>query len=178
MSPRLNIDPEVFKPSFRGAYEHQMDMQVNVFGDGVPLHEYPDHRKVKFIAEQVLAATDELHEALDEVGWKSWASSNHVNEEAFKGELVDAFHFFMNLMGVVEMTPDELLERYFRKAEKNLKRQQDGYDGVSTKCPGCKRALDDDAVKCRIESTDDGVTVWCDFLSQEITMADGSDGRG
>ena len=144
---------------FNSAYAHQMQMQVNVFGDGVPLHEYPDQRKVKFIAEQVLAATDELHEALDEVGWKSWASSNHVNEEAFKGELVDAFHFFMNLMGVVKMSPEELIERYFRKAKKNLARQEAGYDGVSTKCPGCHRALDDDAVSCHINEA--GTGYWC-----------------
>lgn len=134
--------------NFEEAYKHQMDMQVNVFGDGIPLHKYPPERAVQFIAVQAYALEDEIHEATDEVGWKPWASSNHINEDAFKGELVDAFHFFMNLMGVVDMQPAELLERYELKAAKNLKRQQEGYDGVSTKCPICHRALDDDAVKC------------------------------
>jgi len=145
--------------TFQEAYDHQMEMQVNVFGDGTPLHEYPDARKVQFIAIQNLAAQDELHEALGEVGWKPWAKSNHVNEEAFKGELVDAFHFFMNLMGTVDMHPDELLERYERKAATNLKRQQEGYDGVSTKCPKCHRALDDEAVKCTM--LPDGKSGYC-----------------
>ena len=41
-------------------------------------------------------------------------------------------------------------EMYDAKHEKNAKRQEEGYDGVSTKCPGCKRALDDNAVHCYI----------------------------
>lgn len=104
--------------------------------------------KIQFIKDMHIALTDELHEALAETGWKPWASSNHINEEAFKSELVDAFHFFMNLCLVVKMAPDELFHKYKAKREKNIKRQVEGYDGVSTKCPGCKRALDDDAVFC------------------------------
>lgn len=131
-------------------FELQGDLQKNSYGvhpQDIPTEE----EKIVFIKDMHIALTDELHEALAETGWKPWATSNHINEEAFKGELVDAFHFFMNLCMVVGMTPDELHEKYKAKRLKNQKRQEEGYDGVSTKCPLCHRALDDDAVNCQID---------------------------
>lgn len=148
--PSCTFVADSYKPkrTFEDVYAHQLDMQVNVYGDGTPLDQFDDLRKVEFIKNNVLAALDELHEALAEVGWKPWASSRHINRDAVKGELVDVLHFYINLLGVIGVTPDELFEDYFKKAAKNKKRQEDGYDGVSTKCPGCHRALDDDAVTC------------------------------
>jgi len=104
--------------------------------------------RIEFIRWNVLALEDELHEALAETGWKPWATSRHVNEDAFKGELIDAFHFFMNLCIVAGMDGIELTERYAAKWAKNAKRQADGYDGVTDKCPSCHRALDDDGTGC------------------------------
>jgi len=115
--------------------------------------------RIQFYKDMHVAIVDELHEALAEIGWKPWATSRHINEDAVKGELVDAFHFFMNLCMLVGMTPEELTKRYVLKREKNIKRQQDGYDGVSSKCVGCGRALDDDAVTCRI--SDNGRYAYC-----------------
>lgn len=109
--------------------------------------EFDDEEKIQYIRVNVLACTDELHEALNETGWKPWSSNNTINEEAFKNELVDAWHFMMNLINVIGMSPDELHQRYLAKREKNVKRQEDGYDN-SNKCPVCKRAYDDDAVTC------------------------------
>jgi len=111
--------------------------------------------RIRYIKDMVLAATDELHEALNEVSWKPWTSGDPtINEEAFFAELVDVVHFVMNLLLVAHAgwTPDrvaiELAARYTAKNRKNLRRQLDGYDGRN-KCPGCRRALDDDAVLCR-----------------------------
>lgn len=103
---------------------------------------------IDFIRWNTLALEDELHEALAETGWKPWATSKHVNRQAFIGELVDAFHFFMNLMLAVDCTADELFATYLEKHKLNAKRQAEGYDGVSEKCEGCGRALDDAAVEC------------------------------
>lgn len=124
----------------------QHALQVNSFkNDPVTL---TDDEAVEWIRWNTLALEDELHEALAEVGWKPWATSRHVNREAFIGELVDAFHFFMNLMLVVDCTAEEFAERYFAKHKLNAKRQAKGYDGVAGKCQVCKRALDDPAVLC------------------------------
>lgn len=138
------------KKTFEDVYNHQLEMQVNVYGDGTPLHEFDQNRKVEFLKNNILASLDELHEALAEIGWKPWASSRHINRDAVKGEMVDVLHFFINILGAIEVTPQELIDAYFVKADKNKKRQEDGYDGVSTKCPNCHRALDDDAVGCAI----------------------------
>lgn len=144
------------KYEFRDAMRDQIDLQITSYGKS-PLNLEGDER-ADFIRCNILALEDELHEALDEVGWKPWATSRHLNREAFKGELVDAFHFFMNLMAVAQIGADELLEGYQAKRLKNAKRQEEGYDGVSTKCPGCKRALDDDAVEC-YEMFDESVSL-------------------
>lgn len=130
----------------------QEDLQIKAY-DGSPAGMLPDDPEaaIEFIKWNVLALTDELHELLGEIGWKPWATSRHVNLTAARGELIDAFHFFMNLALVLNMDASDLFLGYMKKHEKNIERQEEGYDGVSTKCPGCKRALDDDGVDCSFE---------------------------
>lgn len=152
----IPLEERVDPSSFSGdrlieAFELQRQLQERSYGKDPSQITDPQER-VQFIKDMNLALQDELHEMLAEVGWKPWATSRHVNEDAAKGELVDAFHFFMNLCMAVKMDADELFERYKSKRLKNAKRQADGYDGIEGKCPGCKRALDDDAVQCQRDS--------------------------
>ena len=110
--------------------------------------------RTSFISWNVLALTDELHELLDEVGWKPWATSHHVNQQPALGELVDAWHFMMNLLWAISGLdpyddPDAAAERlaqalhdgYLAKRAVNEQRQAAGYDGVTGKCPRCHRDL-------------------------------------
>lgn len=104
--------------------------------------------RIQFIKDQVLACTDELHEALAEVGWKPWASARFISENSAFGELRDAWQFLTNLMfAVTQDSPEDLAKRLednlYEKLEINHRRMAEGYDGVSTKCPQCKRALDE-----------------------------------
>lgn len=105
--------------------------------------------RVNYIKENVLAMTDELHELLAETSWKPWAKSTFLREEKAMSELVDVWHFMMNIMIAIAPNAEaselaeELATSYFKKREVNVQRQEDGYDGVSTKCPNCNRALDD-----------------------------------
>jgi hypothetical protein len=132
--------------TLQDALNAQWNLQVNSFGaDPKDLN---DEQKLEWIRWNVLALQDELHEALAETGWKPWAKSKHVNRDAYVSELVDAFHFLMNLMLVVDCDADEFLAKYFEKRGINAARQAAGYDGVTGKCPDCKRALDDKAVTC------------------------------
>lgn len=103
---------------------------------------------IDFMHWNVTALVDELHELLGEIGWKPWAKSRHINLDAARSEWIDALHFLMNLALVLGMDAEMIRRLYDAKHEKNAKRQAEGYDGVSTKCPVCKRALDDDAVFC------------------------------
>lgn len=118
--------------------------------------------RVEFIKDMVLAATDELHEALNEVTWKPWTQGEpEVNEDAYFGELIDLWHFVMNLMLVAYpgLSPEGLAAaielRYLEKRKINVQRQEDGYDGKTSKCPNCRRALDDKTVFCRRVTTDE-----------------------
>ena len=124
----------------------QIRLQKETYG--VDLVNCSDEDRMRLIRENTLALIDELMEAIAETGWKPWASSNHINRAAWRGELVDAWHFFMNLMALGNMSLDDLEKGYYEKRAKNAQRQREGYDGVATKCMICKRALDDSAVSC------------------------------
>lgn len=122
-------------------FERQLELQTKSFG--VNPIELEDAEMAAYVQSMSLALTDEIHEALNEVGWKPWATSRHINREAYVGELVDALHFLVNLFLLVGADADEVYDRYVEKSQRNKKRQEDGYDGVSGKCPTCSRAMDD-----------------------------------
>lgn len=114
----------------------------NYVGEGKRIDEFKD---------MLMALQDELHEALNEIGWKPWADSRHFNTEAVQGELVDAWCFLMSLMLLAGLDAPTLYRKYMAKMTVNHKRQDEGYDGVSGKCQVCKRALDDPGVSCTRE---------------------------
>jgi NTP pyrophosphatase (non-canonical NTP hydrolase) len=91
------------------------------------------------IKEDALALTDELHEALQKVGWKSWAKERGViDRDAYLREMVDALFFWLNLVNIVDASADEISEIYREKWERNWKRYSDGnYSMVEGKCAGC-----------------------------------------
>lgn len=122
-------------------FRKQYELQTQSFGNDFA--RMTDEERIEFIKDMLLAGLDEFHEALAEIGWKPWATSRHINREAFLGELIDVLHFWVNLCLAVGADADEILYRYNEKASRNRKRQADGYDGVSGKCEYCKRALDD-----------------------------------
>lgn len=107
-------------------FAKQLELQRTHFEDP---HRMSRPDAIEFIRWNVLALEDELHEALQEVGWKPWASSNHINRDEYVGELVDALHFFINLCLIVGVNPEELFERFMAKNEKNARRQMEGYTG-------------------------------------------------
>ncbi len=119
-----------------------------------PLELKTNEERIAYFKDMVLAATDELHEALAETGWKPWATSRHIDAEAAFGELRDAWQFLMNAMFVITQEPPEELARHLHvahqeKVARNIERaaQPGGYDGVSDKCPQCHRALGDMELK-------------------------------
>jgi hypothetical protein len=123
----------------------QLDLQRGSFRDPRELN---DEERAEFIRWNMLALEDELHEALAEVGWKPWATDRSMNVGLFRNEMVDAIHFFMNLLLVScdddeepEDLADDFEQRYRRKVEVNAQRQRDGYDSKSGKCSHCHRDL-------------------------------------
>ena len=112
-----------------------------------------DEERMEFLRWNVLALIPELNEMLKETGWKPWASSNHINHELAMKEMVDAWHFFMNILltiSGVEVHSDSdgqmeletlaqwFADRYMEKKQVNADRQAEGYTGTD-KCPKCHR---------------------------------------
>lgn len=124
----------------------------------VPGEHCPD--RIEEFKNMVMALQDELHEALGEMGWKPWSTSRHFNTEAVQGELVDAWCFLMSLMLLAGLDAPTLYRKYQDKMAINHKRQDAGYDGISTKCPSCRRAYDDPAVRCTGPDADGND--WCE----------------
>lgn len=137
----------------------QRELQERI--NGYTLEEQDIDTRIDNVRINVLALTDELHECLGETGWKPWATSRHINWSAAQRELVDAWHFFMNLMLHLEMTPVDLWQGYHQKHKVNFQRQEDGYDGVSGKCPRCHRDLAETDVKEVIATSTQRVDLHC-----------------
>lgn len=135
-------------------FELQYDLQTEVYGHNFQRMLPAD--RIQYVKDMKLALAAELQEALDETAWKPWTANrtvpNWVNRDAYVGEMVDVLHFFINMLLVLGDDPAdlaaEIVDRYALKHRINKQRQADGYDGVSTKCGGCGRALDDTAVMC------------------------------
>ena len=123
-------------------FDRQLALQRESFGvDPLTLD---DKAREEFIRWNVLALMDEMSEALNEGHWKPWADADGFKDrDAYVKELVDALHFLVNLFLAAGADADEVVTRYFAKAEVNAQRQADGYDGISTKCGHCGRALDE-----------------------------------
>lgn len=110
--------------------------------------------RISYVKMNVLACISELNEALNEMSWKPWADAEYINETAYFGEIRDAMQFIINLFLVGEnsLSPEEVAvdveDALHTKIEINHKRIRTGYDGVSGKCPDCKRSYDDAATPC------------------------------
>lgn len=123
-------------------YELQRELQLSTYD--IDPHALTDVGDMSYIKDMVLALSAELFELLNETTWKPWTHGvRSVTYNTYKKEIVDIWHFFMNLMIAVNMTPDELYTMYIKKRQINVNRQLDGYDGKTTKCTGCSRALED-----------------------------------
>lgn len=145
-------------------FELQHDLQTEVYGYNFQRMLPTD--RIQYVKDMKLALDAELQEALDETAWKPWTANrtvpNWVSRDAYVGEMVDVLHFFINMLLVLGDDPRDLAievaNRYLQKHDVNKQRQADGYDGKSTKCGGCGRALDDAAVMC-MRSGDQGFCV-------------------
>lgn len=107
----------------------QSEIQFDVYG-----HQFSrmtDQAKIAFIKEMVLSMTHELHEALDETGWKGWTASRHVHMDLFLRELVDVQLMLINLFLVTGIHAADLsfavADLMAIKQKLNVQRQEGGY---------------------------------------------------
>ena len=138
---------EIELTDIRAMLVNQNELQLSAYGINIAY--MSQEGRVTFIKEMYIALGAELQEMLNEMSWKPWASAEFFNTEEALGEMVDAWHFIMNILITVGyqhgVGPNELgslfAEKYYAKSRVNAERQENGYDGVSSKCPSCHREV-------------------------------------
>ena len=95
----------------------------------------PVEERVAFIKEHSIHLNQEINEMLYELPyfkpWKDYGSltesqKNDMLEKA-RMELIDAWHFFMNMSLALGMTPEQFYMMYAAKNKENHRRQDVGY---------------------------------------------------
>ena len=137
----------------------QREYQSQVYGVAYEVFGLDKDARTDYVSMNLTAAMIELGEAYQEVPWKPWAKVN--KEEVWKekrgkfiGEIVDTLFFLANSLTAVGCSDEELKLAYEAKRGVNKKRQDDGYDGVSTKCAHCGSALDEPGMEHNVYITD------------------------
>lgn len=88
----------------------------------------------QFINQMTLAVHEEVVEMLKKSPYKNpnyvkfgWKTTQQWDIEMFKMELIDIWHFLMNLSLAVGMDADEFFNVYMKKNKENHERQDNGY---------------------------------------------------
>jgi dimeric dUTPase (all-alpha-NTP-PPase superfamily) len=72
-----------------------------------------------------------IHEAVELqrlANWKWWKKNMvEFDEDQAKGELIDIWHFIVDVSIELGMTPQDILDEYIRKNQINKARQKNGY---------------------------------------------------
>jgi len=103
--------------SLETMFEKQRDFQKKLKSD---------FKSKEYQKEMALALMIEVGEFMNEVDWKSWKHNHIEDEEKIKEELIDVWHFLINIT-LPWMSCVELYERFEQKNNKNKLRQMEGY---------------------------------------------------
>lgn len=76
--------------------------------------------------EMALALMIEIGEFMNTVDWKSWKHNHIENEDKIKEELIDVWHFLINIT-LPWMSVNELYKRFNKKHNINNERQKNDY---------------------------------------------------
>lgn len=126
---------------FRQVFESQAYFQ-GLLGHDYNQMDVPE--LIEYLKGQIMALQAETIEALDEMSWKPWTHGEKtINREAMLGECADILCFLVNIVLGLGFTAEDFYRYHQEKALRNIKRQEDKYDGVQGKCPTCRRDIND-----------------------------------
>ena len=90
--------------------------------------------KQLWINQNILAIVEETVEIMRETGYKNpeyvkfgWKKGQKWDIDKYKEEIVDLWHFVMNLCNAVDFTPEEFYHAYMSKNQKNRDRKDNNY---------------------------------------------------
>jgi dUTPase len=79
-----------------------------------------------WLSKTARALEDELDELNEELLWKWWSKDN-IDIQNIRVEIVDLFHFLLQLSQMAGMTPEDIHRLYMQKNRINFERQHKGY---------------------------------------------------
>lgn len=121
--PPIFISKVIYMDKLEELFTKQYTFQVSL--GNMPFAD--DAERQAFINMHTLALIDETMEALRETRYKNWKKNQTFDTLKFQQELVDAWHFLINLTIAAGMDAETLFERFEDKHIINIKRQQEGY---------------------------------------------------
>ncbi len=77
-----------------------------------------------------MLSTALLHEAVElqrETNWKWWKKETKTDIDKVQGEIIDIWHFMIQVSIEAGLDPKRLVEKYMEKNRENLSRQERGY---------------------------------------------------
>ena len=77
-----------------------------------------------------MLSTALLHEAVElqrETNWKWWKKESKTDIDKVQGEIIDIWHFMIQVSIEAGLDPKRLVEKYMVKNRENLARQERGY---------------------------------------------------
>jgi dimeric dUTPase (all-alpha-NTP-PPase superfamily) len=81
-----------------------------------------------FLKDFAWRITEELGEAMNCLKNKPWKQTHmETDKEHFVEEVIDGFHFYIEMMQWIGITPDDLVDLYLKKSRVNKFRQRSGY---------------------------------------------------
>lgn len=106
-------------------FELQKKFQARLYND---TNELPKEMPEK-IPMQITSLVAELGEILEEnQKWKSWRKNPPpVNYENLLVEVVDAFHFLINIALFLGFDSNDIYNGFIKKNKKNIERQDNNY---------------------------------------------------
>ena len=84
----------------------------------------------QIVRDLALKGVEEMFEALGHLkNWKPHRNTENteINQDEFLEEVVDAFNYFLSMLVLVGVKPDDLYDAYVKKDKKIHKRLETGY---------------------------------------------------
>ena len=124
---RIMLDGKVFHRGddmLKTMLETQRRFHLRVNGHSLPFQKTDEELLVK-TARNIMMEGAELMNSLN---WKEWKKTKvEPDWEQVRYEIADIMAFLMNACIEAGMTHEDLFNYYMRKAELNVKRQDEGY---------------------------------------------------
>jgi len=116
MNDKLN---DIFERQQRFQIELNKDLGKLLGGSKELQYEQQLQRLTK---DTVLQLFSEIHEVLSEVKWKDTGAHFDTDRLKIKEEIIDVFHFVINLALIWGMDAEELYKEFVKKNNKNYER--------------------------------------------------------